>query len=159
MLEAQARAEAWADEQGMTEWSDGTSRANANIDDSTDDYLDGLADTEEQHKAEIADAEDRYNTEQAKAQEQREAEMAEAEKEAVQKADERAALEADVQAQGDALNNEYSDLLARKQAAFESAIDATNPDDQERFADLQRDLGEQMDQVRRKIIDNNNRLN
>ena len=166
MLEAQAEAEAWADENGMTEWSDGTPRANANIDEISDQSVDEVSAEEteaiEQQQAEEAEAEEANKAEEA--EEQRKVEEVEAEEqrrveeEEIRKAEERAALEADVQAQGDTLNKEYMDLMDRKNAAFESTIDATNVEDRERFADLQYSLGEQMEQVRSKIIENNNRL-
>ena len=94
---------------------------------------------------------------------QRQAEMeaeqeAEAQRKAEAEAEERAALEADVQAQADALNKEYIDLMNRKQAAFDSTVDATNIEDRDRFANIQREIGEEMEQVRSKIIENNNRL-
>ena len=83
---------------------------------------------------------------------------AEAQRQAEVEAEERAALEADVQAQADALNKEYIDLMDRKQAAFDSTVDATNIEDRDRFANIQREIGEEMEQVRSKIIENNNRL-
>ena len=73
-------------------------------------------------------------------------------------AGQRAALEADVQAQADALNKEYVGLMDRKQAAFDSAVDATNIEDRDRFANIQSDIGIEMEQVRSKIIENKNRL-
>ena len=73
-------------------------------------------------------------------------------------AEQRAALEADVSAQADALNKEYLDLMDRKQAAFDSTVDATNVEDRDRFADEQYRIGEEMQKVRARIIENNNRL-
>ena len=73
-------------------------------------------------------------------------------------AGQRAALEADVQAQADALNKEYVGLMDRKQAAFDSAVDATNIEDRDRFANIQSNIGIEMEQVRSKIIENKNRL-
>ena len=90
---------------------------------------------------------------------QRQAEMeAEQEAEAQRQAEQRAALEADVQAQADALNKEYIDLLDRKQAAFENAVDANNVEERDRLVEEQYELGKQMEQVRSRIIENNNRL-
>lgn len=83
---------------------------------------------------------------------------AEAQRQAEVEAEERAALEADVQAQADALNKEYIDLMDRKQAAFDSTVDATNIEDRDRFANIQYEIGKEMEQVRSKIIENNNRL-
>ena len=56
------------------------------------------------------------------------------------------------------LNKEYMDLMDRKQAAFDSTVDATNVEDRDRFADEQYRLGEEMEKVRARIIENNNRL-
>ena len=67
-------------------------------------------------------------------------------------AGQRAALEADVQAQADALNKEYLDLMDRKQAAFDSAVDATNIEDRDRFANIQSDIGIEMERVRSKLL-------
>ena len=83
---------------------------------------------------------------------------AEQEAEAQRQAEQRAALEADVQAQADALNKEYIDLLDRKQAAFENAVDANNVEERDRLVEEQYELGKQMEQVRSRIIENNNRL-
>ena len=150
MLEAQAEAEAWADKNGMTEWSDGTPRANANIDESSNEYPEEIS-------AEETDANEQYQAEEANKTEKEE-EQRKIEEEEAREAEERAALEADVQAQGEALNKEYMDLMDKKNTALESTIDATNIEDRERFANLQHDIGEQMEQVRSKIIENNNRL-
>jgi hypothetical protein len=67
-------------------------------------------------------------------------------------------LEKDVEAQADSLNKEYIDLMNRKQAAFDSAVDANNVEDRDRFADEQYQIGQQMEDVQRRIIENRNRL-
>ena len=170
MEQAQKEAEQWADENGMERWSDGTLRK---------DYEESIKDAEAENQAEIeAEAQRQAEMEaEQEAEAQRQAEMeaeqeaevqrqaemeaeqeAEAQRKAEAEAEERAALEADVQAQADALNKEYIDLMNRKQAAFDSTVDATNIEDRDRFANIQREIGEEMEQVRSKIIENNNRL-
>ena len=41
---------------------------------------------------------------------------------------------------------------------YVDTVDATNIEDRDRFANIQREIGEEMEQVRSKIIENNNRL-
>ena len=125
--EAQAEAEQWADEQGMSQWSDGTERQN----------YDATEETDAQTKAD-ADA------------------QAEADAEA-QAAEEEAQLIADIEAKNNELNSKYIDLMNRKNAAFDSTVDATNVEDRERFANEQYEIGQEMDRVRQEMIDNNNR--
>lgn len=133
------------DEQG-TEGTEGTESADVTDDSAAgEDTGDTATDTQEaQDESDPADGES--FDEQGKIEE------------VSREAEERAALEADVKARGEALNKEYIDLMDKKNAAFMSTIDATNVEDRERFADLQYDLGEQMEQVRGKMIENNNRL-
>ena len=105
------------------------------------------ADLEAEQQAE-ADRQTEFEAEQ----------QAETNRQAEYEAEQRANLEADVSAQADALNKEYMDLMDRKQAAFDSTVDANNVEDRDRFADEQYRLGEEMEKVRARIIENNNRL-
>ncbi len=146
MEQAQKEAEQWADENGMERWSDGSLRKN---------YGESIKDAEALNQAEMEAEQEAEAQRQAEMEAEQEAE---AQRQSEVEAEERAALEADVQAQADALNKEYIDLMDRKQAAFDSTVDATNIEDRDRFANIQYEIGKEMEQVRSKIIENSNRL-
>ena len=100
---------------------------------------------------------------EAEEEARRQAEMnaeqnAEAQRQAEMEAKQRADLEADVKAQSEILNKKYIDLMDRKQAAFDCAVNSLNVEDRDRFADMQYKIGEEMEQLRVKIIENNDRL-
>ena len=128
--DAQQEAEDWANENNLETWSDGSPRQN--YDDMAEDSEPVANDTRQQEAGE----------------EQQQSELDE----------ERAALEADVNAQNEVLNKEYTDLMDKRNAASDSAIESTNVEDRDRFNDLQYDFAEKMEDVRRRIIENNNRL-
>ena len=95
------------------------------------------------------------------AEAQRQAEMeAEQEAEAQRQAEmEAEQLRSDVEAKNKELNEEFKRKMDERDAAFDSTINANSVEDRERFAEAQRNIGEEMNEIRSRIIENNNRLN
>ena len=147
--DAQDEAEQWADENNMDTWSDGTPREN---------YEGDSNDTSDMGEASVSEQQAEQDAEQQAEADAEYTEQQELQDEIERQAAERAELEAEVSERADALNKEYMGLMDRMQAAFDSTVNATNVEDRERYADEQYRIGQQMEEVRSKIIENNNRL-
>lgn len=117
--EAQAEAERWADEQGMTHWSDGTPRANANSGESEQGDLVEETQTETP-ESDCGDVE--QTTEEQNDQ------LTEQEEDVVQPADNTEPMDANTEQQDDNVVEEQNDQLT-EQVGCETFDDPVEADD------------------------------
>ena len=148
MQRAQQEAETWADEQGMTRWSDGTARANSNVDAHEPAVdIEPEATQHEAPKTPSFDSVEELNDEVKD----------NLENDTIAK-EEFEQLKADVEKREKELMEQLIQKAEAKSIVFQSAVDANNLSDAYRFADLQRDIGSDMEKIRAEIIANRNRL-
>jgi hypothetical protein len=146
MQRAQQEAETWADEQGMTRWSDGSERTNSNIVESEPVAEPDVTD----HKAPQMPSFDSVEELNDEVKDH-------LENDTIAK-EEFEQLKADVEKREKELMEQLIQKAEAKSIVFQSAVDATNTSDAYRYADLQKDIGSEMEKIRAEIIANRNRL-